>query len=406
MALKHVLAGLIPRKQALRVKYIVQAFYRLRTGRKKVNSIKKLYTISKSNSHVFFGYYDISPFNRKTDEIIYNNLVEAENKLHLMKSRFPNAEEVEIGETRAWNWQQGCRLRWMPNNDREVAFNDFDGQQYFARILNVDTKEERRIVAPLYDISPDGKFGLTIDFERLGVKRPGYGYVCRPYVESEHDLAKDSIRLVNLATNETETLITYQDIASIPGCETSDFKLNYLNHLCFSPSGRKFLFFWLSTVTHRHEAYLLVHNLDTHETRLLEGHEKVSHYVWLDDDNIICTSATKDDRIQYYKYTVSTKKRIIVNPNILNSDGHPSILDQNTILTDTYPDLMGFQHLYLAGINTPSKETLLDVYSHCCVEGERRTDLHPRLNSVKNTICVDVNRTKYRELVLLLNINK
>lgn len=401
MALKHVLASVVSRRQALRIKYLNQAIYRLRTGKKKVNSSKDLYCISKPNTHVFFGYYDITPFNSKTDEIIYNNLVETENKLHLMKSRFPNADEVEIAETRAWNWQQGCRLRWMPNNDREVVFNDFDGEQYFARILNVDTKEERRIVAPLYDISPNGKYGLTIDFERLGVKRPGYGYVCRPYVESEHDLAKDSIGIVNLETNEVDTILTYQDIASIPGCETSDFKLNYLNHLCFSPSGRQFLFFWLTADTSWHKAYLLVHNLDTHETKLLESNEKVSHYVWEDEDNILCTACDDTRKWHYYRYTVSTGKKEALNPEVLNVDGHPSLYTDSQILTDTYPNLQGFQRLYICNKNNAGYKQLVEIYSNCMIEGEMRTDLHPRYNKDKGVVCFDSNQNKFRTLMII-----
>lgn len=404
MALRHILAAMVPRAAALQVKYLNQTLYRIRAHKKKIQTDLEYTCISKPNTHVFFGYYDISPFNKETDEIIYNNLIEKENKLHIMLSTLPDKKECEIAETHAWNWQQGCRLRWMPNNNREVVFNDFDGKEYFARILNVDTKEERRIDAPLYDISPDGRYGLTIDFERLGVKRPGYGYICRPYVESEHDLSKDSIGLVNLETNEVETILTYQDIATIPGCETPDFKLNYLNHLCFSPSGRQFLLFWLTADTSWHKAYLLVHNLDTHETKLLEAVEKVSHYVWEDEDNIICTACDENRKSHYYRYTVSTGRKETLNPDVFNVDGHPSLYSDTQILTDTYPNLQGFQRLYIADKQDGGYKQLLEIYSNCCIEGEKRTDLHPRYHKGKGLVCFDGNISKYRNLYIVSHV--
>ena len=33
----------------------------------------------------------------------------------------------EFGRTRAWCWQQGCMLQWIPNSDTEVIFNDREG---------------------------------------------------------------------------------------------------------------------------------------------------------------------------------------------------------------------------------------------------------------------------------------
>lgn len=400
MTLKHKIAAIIPRSAAINIKFIQQVLYRLRTRKRIITTKYNYKCISKPNTHVFFGYYDISPFNIKTDEIIYNNLIEKENKLHLILSRLSDDKEQELAETRAWNWQQGCRLRWMPNNSREIVFNDFDGDSYFSRIINVDTKDERSILAPLYDISQDGKYGLSIDFERLGVKRPGYGYTCRPYNEEEHDLKKEGIELINILDNTKQMILTYGEIQKISGCNTGDLKNNYINHLCFSPSGQKFLFFWLTADNSWHKAFLLVHNIITNETKVLENIEKVSHYVWQDEDNIICTAADEKHQWHYYKYNVSSGEKILLCPSILNIDGHPSIYDNSKLLTDTYPNVMGFQRLYIADYNGTYNE-LLEVYSDCRTEGEKRTDLHPRLNKNKSIVCVDSNQNKFRTILLI-----
>lgn len=402
MSIKRILVSLIPKRFNLRVKYAYQFLKRLSSNKRKIETNYELKKLSKPNTHVFFGYYDVTPFNTETDEIIYLNLKKDEDVIQIMTNHLEDlSQERKLADSRAWNWQQGIRLRWMPNNSREIVFNDFDGKVYYSRIVNIDTKEERRIDAPLYDISSDGRFGLSIDFERLGAKRPGYGYTCRPYIEAEHQLENESIRLVDLANNTIRDIITFADIANINGCETKDFSNNYLNHLCFSPSGHQFLFFWLTVKSHTHKAYLLVHNLISGKTKLIENSEKVSHYVWLNEDTIICTARDNDGRDHYHRYTVSTGEKKTLCPAILCYDGHPSVYSKELILTDTYPDTMGYQHLYLANIDKSLKRPVLDIYSNCMITGERRTDLHPRLNTGKTMVCLDANILKYRELYFI-----
>lgn len=401
MSIKHYVSNLLPRNAVLNIKYAYQFFERLKHGRKKVESNLEYWSIAKPHSHVFFGYYDVSPFNPISDEIIYLTLGEREQFVSININKVAKDSEKQIAYSKAWNWQQGVRLRWMPNNSREVIFNDFNGTLYLSRIINVDTREERTVSYPLYDISPDGRYGLTVDFERLGVKRPGYGYTCRSYKEDDHVLENESIDLVDLESDNKKTIITYKEIAEIEGCESKDFKNNYINHLCFSPSGQKFLFFWLTIEASRHKAYLLVHDLETHQTKLLENQEKVSHYVWEDDDHIICTAQNDNRQEHYYRYTVSSGEKMTLNPSVLNRDGHPSIYNKGVILTDTYPDTMGYQHLYLASTDDTEKEPLLDIYSNCKISGERRTDLHPRLNKGKTLICFDANVNQFRELYFL-----
>lgn len=402
MDMKKILSKLFPRDFVLFIKYIYQWLYRIIQNKSIISTTLPIHFIKKKHTHVFFGYYDVSPFNRNTDEIIYTNLVEKENMMQIMRNSVSGDHEQKIADTRAWNWQQGCRLRWMPNNDREVFFNDFDGKNYFGRIVNVDTIAEKKIIAPLYDISSDGKYGLSIDFERLGVKRPGYGYVCRQYDECEHDLCSEGIELVDIENNSKELILSFLDIQGIDGCNTGPLRNNYLNHLCFSPSGRQFLFFWLTEDCSWHKAFLLVHNLDTNVTKLLENTEKVSHYVWLDDDNIICTAVDNNKLWHYYQYNITKGTKVLLNPNVLNLDGHPSLYNQNILLTDTYPNIMGFQRLYFAdfrkhqdGIN------LMEIYSNCCIEGEKRTDLHPRFNEKRSLVCFDCNVGKYRQLGIM-----
>lgn len=400
MGVKQSIKKMIPAGLKQDVKYLYQALYRWRNHIGKINSNKKIVTLAKPETHVFFGYYDVKPFNDKTDEIIYLNVSKDLKCADIMLSHLDNnIGEQKLASSPAWNWQQGVRVRWMPNDCRKITYNDYDGKHYYAHILDVDTKEDRIIDKPLYDITPNGKYGLSLDFERLGVKRPGYGYTCRAYVEDISSLPYEGIDLVNLETGESTRIITYNDISKLNGCESANFGNNYLNHICVSPQGDKFLFFWLNIEKDFHHASMIVYDMNTKKMTPLETKLKVSHYVWEDNDTIIATSLDRSYNCWYYKYSVDGKKKQL-NPDVLVRDGHPSLYTEDAIITDTYPNRTGFQELFIAGQNT-GKELLATVYHNCCVTEERRTDLHPRLNKDKSIISFDSNQEKYRTLNFL-----
>lgn len=401
MRTKYLLASLFPRSLVINIKYVQQWLYRCKNRRKLIETNHGLISIAKPKTHVFFGYYDVSPFNEHTDEIVYLNLHDNAKKVSIMKSRLNNTkDEVLLADSSAWSWQQGVRLRWMPDNDREIVFNDYIGGHYLTRIINVDNGNERQIIAPLYDISPDGQFGLSLDFERLENKRAGYGYSCRPYNEEGRDLSKEGIDLVNINDNTTERILTYEQIANACGDSNINFKDAYINHISFSPSGKKFLFFWIVINGSKHKASLMVYDFIRKTIIPVETEDIVSHYVWDTDVKIICTAFNSESKCFYYEYTIEEGKKVKLNGKNLNEDGHPSLYKNGDIFTDTYPNLSGYQQLFIAGKET-GKEILLSIYSTCKKEGAQRTDLHPRLNNSKTVACFDANINGYRSLYFI-----
>lgn len=399
--LKYIVSDRLPRKWTLVAKYMYQAFFRLLKNKERCISNYPIIRISKKKYNIFFGYYDIKPFNEKTDEIIY---LQQNDKIPQVDIVIKNlngsvGSEKVLAKTNAWNWQQGCRLRWMPNNSREIVFNDYGKRGYFARIVNVDTAAEKLVNAPLYDITTNGEKGLSLNFERLGVMRPGYGYTCKPYVINTDELHKEGIDLVDINNNIIERIVTYDNILQMDSFNTCSINNCYINHISFSPSGDRFLFFWIEIISERHKASLIVYDMRTKKLVTLENKDSVSHYVWLDNDNIICTAYDEKHNCKYYRYDVSNKQKIPLN-FLPNRDGHPSIYGDGLIITDTYPDLMGYQHLYMCGQNNEINE-IMSIYSTCLMEGERRTDLHPRVCYNKKVICFDANIKKYRDLYIL-----
>lgn len=130
----------------------------------------------------------------------------------------------EMGESRAWGWQQGCMLQWIPGSSEEVMWNDVgaDGQ-FVCRIFSIRTKERRELPRAIYTLSPDGSYGLSVDFGRLQYFRPGYGYaVAKGVAAEEHERAPEDngIFRVDLRTGESELILSLAQIAAYGGCSS------------------------------------------------------------------------------------------------------------------------------------------------------------------------------------------
>lgn len=400
----HSFTRHLPRPMVIYSKYLLQGFNRFVHSRNIIESNYEYDIIKNAAKHTFFGYYDILPFNNISDEILYETVSMKDNVANVILENTKTKQTKQITKSYAWNWQQGSRLRWMPNNKREIVFNDYDGKRYYCRIIDLDNEKETQIDQPLYDISPDGLYGLSLNFERLGVMRPGYGYTCRKYICNEDQLGKEGIDIVDIKQNKSNRIITYEDIANALGLNLDSYANNYLNHISFSPSGQKFLFFWLTVENDWHKAFLLVYDFKSAKLDVLENNDKVSHYVWIDDDTIICTAIDSQKQCRYYKYSITLKTKDVISPDTLKRDGHPSYVSKGVLLTDTYPDDSGYQHLYLVDISRNKAKKILSVYNNSLICGERRTDLHPRFDRNKNYVCIDANPEHYREMIIIKNV--
>lgn len=348
------------------------------------------------NTDTFFGYYDITPF--RNQYVLYLQKKSNSKTIDIVLDSLTGDEKKVIGATNAWNWQQGCRLRWFPVMENVISYNICENGEYKNRIYNIDKKEDFVINWPLYDISHDGSMGVTLDFERLGILRPGYGYTCNG--KNLQELGQPFIELIDLRNNYSIHKLCGEEISRlVPGSAKADE--HYINHLSFSPDGKKFLFFWIDIFGEYHKASLLVYDIVEGTTIPLETDLKVSHYVWENSENIICTAYDVSYNCVYYRYNILSKSKEVITNEVLNCDGHPSMCNLDTILTDTYPDVNWFQHLRFVNITNNEHEELMSIFSIPIVRGERRTDLHPRFNEDKSLVSIDANVEGNRNMYVI-----
>lgn len=387
---------ILTHKQKLAVKKFLSPLYRIASGSKRIETRYNYVEFGKRGCHTYFGYYDVTPF--QGEKVIYIERKGGGNGCRVVLNDIHNGSKQYLADSHVCNWQQGIRLRWFPMTENVISFNDYVDGRYINRIINIETKDEKRVDWPLYDIDPKGGLGLTLDFERLGVMHPGYGYTNRPYMAG--DLWQDGISIIDIEKNQLVRKITYKE-HSCNIKKAYDISRFYLSHLNFSPDGTKFLFFWIDEDEGFNQASLGVYDILNNQLIPLETEGKASHFVWDGNDEIICTVLNKKYKAGYYRFNIKERTKKQICPKSLTNDGHPSIYAEGMLLTDSYPDKRGFQHIYLVDENKDTKTEVLKIYSVPKLKTEKRTDLHPRLSSDRRFISLDSNHDGHRKMLVI-----
>ena len=136
---------------------------------------------------------------------------------------------------------------------------------------------------------------------------------------------------------------------------------------------------------------------------LLEEKDKVSHYDWRGDNQILCT-CYRENKEQYYAlYRVDDGNKLILDETIMKNDGHPSFLSTNNqFITDTYPLEHCLQYLYSFDMRNNKRKDILKIYSSPLMTGEKRCDLHPRISCNEEIISIDSTFSGNRRKIVCL----
>ena len=130
----------------------------------------------------WFGYYDKRQFH-PTNRFVLANQVSFEGRGptgdDTIKVGYVDTQNDdqwhELGTSNAWGWQQGCMLQWVGDGGDRILWNDRQGDSFVCTIKH-PTQGSLIIRRPIYTITADGRYGLSVDFRRIDNLRPGYGY--------------------------------------------------------------------------------------------------------------------------------------------------------------------------------------------------------------------------------------
>ena len=355
--------------------------------------------------HHWFGYYDKQQFD-PTGRYLLGMEVPFEHRSPTKEDSIEvgmvDLEDgdkwIHLGQTTAWNWQQGCMLQWLPGSQSTVLWNDREGGRFVCRILDVKTAVSRTIPWPIYSVSPDGQYGVTPDFGRIADVRPGYGYAgIRDRNASELAPESNGIWLVDLNSGQAELIISLKHISEMgeipnqqPGIK------HYFNHLLFSPNGKRFI------ALHRWRypdgkrlTRLITANTDGSDIRIVVPNGYASHFIWRDPKHILSQSKSLVGNDKWGNFLFADRPNGIlkeVGKGVLDPSGHLSYLpqDQNWILSDTYPKgTERNQTPHLFHVPTERRVDLGDFHLPKVYTGEWRVDTHPRVSRDGRWICID-----------------
>ena len=382
------------------------------------------------DGHYFFGYYDRNPW-------------DATGRWHLalkvgQQQRLPlPGETAEIGlldreapgtfrkltETNAWCHQQGCMELFLPRRPGCFIYNCFDEakKKLVARIYELGKGVVGAYELPIYAISPDGRFGVSLNFGRI--PRRGYSYAPTPVPLDEWhpaDPDRDGIFLVELDTGAHRLLVSYRTMLERhPYAYTADDQYIWLNHAIFNADSTRLLWLFRQTedpvgVTKFWQTFMFTCALDDPsdaECVLPDTYWRhdVSHQIWGHGPREIMVDAQwghhGSELVSFDESRRPFIARRITSEIALK--GHAVYSpDGRYILLDSYPlgeDPEKVQKLVIIEAAT-GHFRLLGEFRHTLAAGTRkdlRCDLHPRWSPDGRRVTVDSIDSGSRRVYLL-----
>jgi hypothetical protein len=377
--------------------------------------------ITRGSKFHWFGYYDKYQFSTD-NRLVLGNEVDFEG-------RSPKAEDsirvgvvdladrdrwIELGSTGAWNWQQGCMLQWVPGANDKVVWNDREGGQFVARILEVKKKKLSTLPHPIYTISPDGKTAIAPDFRRLNDCRPGYGYAGVTDPNRDRSAPDDAgIWRMDMKSGRQKLLFSFADAASVPftGRKESAFlpgAKHWFNHLLFNTDGSRFFFLhrWRNAgqpmTIFQTRAFTC--NREGKDWFCIDPYGATSHFIWRDPEHIMAWAWHPSHGDRFYLYKDKSSAVEVVGLDDMTQNGHNTYLpgtNNQWVLNDTYPDKERYQHPYLYHPASRRKMALGHFRTPTEYAGEWRCDTHPRASRDGKLVCIDSPHEGGRQMFLI-----
>jgi len=365
----------------------------------------------------WFGYYDkhaFDPTNRfvlgmktafegrrpEQDDEIEVGMVDLEE----------NDSWVPLGTTRAWCWQQGCMLQWVPGSASRVIWNDREQDRFVSRLLDVETGNLETLEAPIYSISPDGTWAVTPDFRRINDMRPGYGYagLSDPF-RAELAPAEAGIHRLDLQSGTSELFVSLKDVVDVPWPH-GDFSpdKHYFNHLLVSPDGSRieFLHRWYQPGLTTRKTRMLTCAADGSDLRIVCDGGFASHFIWQDPGHILVCCNDTGERVMCLIDVITRGLEVIDSDDLPSKDGHFTFLPKpysEWLLTDSSSAHGERRDIELALFHVPKREvTRLGTFRQAPeYEGEFRVDLHPRASRDGKLVTIDSAHEGGRQIYLV-----
>jgi hypothetical protein len=309
-----------------------------------------------------------------------------------------------LAETRAFNWQMGSMLEWLPGSRDRIIHNDRREGTFVSVIRDLDGRELRVLPRAIFALAPDGRSGLSLNFARLWDVRPETGYcgVADPWIDQPAP-ADDGIFRVDLQTGQAHLIVSHEVMAAFRPRGGSGRTHWYFTHPEFNADGTRFAFWYRSTEPAGSSLFSAA--ADGGNLCRLTHDGTNSHTVWQGRHRLLSWVYGGPDGTHFYQLTDCTDEREVFGAGVLTCNGHAVFSpDGNWLLTDRPPDEQAHEQVL----------ALCNLRARVCYEVGRfaamrelyhphalRCDLHARWNRQGTAVCFDSTQDGSRQMYVM-----
>jgi len=138
-------------------------------------------------------------------------------------------------------------VHWLAKAPQtHFIFNDLVDGKFVSVIFDMAAKTRRIVPHPVSAVSADGKWAVSINYARLRLTRPDYGYGGSGQ-DARSDVTwptDDGLWLVNLESGEAKLVVTIASVRDRMPQVKDPKALAYFCHTVFSRDGSRI--FWLA----------------------------------------------------------------------------------------------------------------------------------------------------------------
>ena len=376
----------------------------------------------------WFGYYDKLQFD-PTNRHVLGMRVDFEGRSPLptdvieigMIDLKKGDKWKKLGESRAWGWQQGCMLQWIPGSSSDVIWNDRVGDHYVSHVVNVFTGKKRTLPKAIYALDPKGRWAVGTEFSRIQDLRPGYGYagIRDPFYDEK---VPDGVGLyrMDLKTGDSKLLLSLADAAKIlhNGQSVAD-NFHWFNHLLINTDGSRitFLHRWRAKREDRQVmaarnfvTRMFTINPDGTDPFIIDPSGFTSHFVWRDKNHICAFTKPENHNSGFYLLEDKTSHIEQIAKEKMPVNGHQTYVpgkNNEWLISDNYRNKANpNQTPFLYHIPTDTRVDLGDFPAGDEYVGEWRCDLHPRSSNDGRYACIDSPHGGNGRQLYLLDLTK
>lgn len=397
-----------------------------------------------TDASCFFGFHDLCPWNPWNAELAVLRVPKGLDRL-------PDGSDVAevcvwdpatdslrpVASTRAWNYQQGARMRWL--RDGTLLFNVLEHGEARARIIDEDGTVRNTLPMAVAVLSPDETLAVSPSFGRLARYWRAYGYAgaTAPHLDDPCP-DDDGLWIMDMRSGERRLFFSIATLASV-GVHANAGAQHFVSHPLFNREGTRIAFL------HRFFSAdgalftrMFCCRVDGSELKLLAS-EKVSHFDWIDEDTLIVWSrfapaglgrlragghlnlpgvrslvhlarkahgGLKAALLSEYYHVIPVdhpEQRRKVAAEVLHEDGHPMMHPSfNLMVSDTYPDAAGLLHLFLYDFDRDAQVSV-GHFRHgvTASDTDLKCDLHPRWDRHGERVAVDTCEDGVRRLAIV-----